>query len=67
MSECPALHITYYGTPVGAHVHKTTYAAMLYTTLCITFLMRANPLLGQVGGEWAPGNIDFLRPQMALV
>ncbi len=34
--------------PMGALVHKTTYAPMNYTALCV--LMRADPLLGQVGG-----------------
>jgi hypothetical protein len=33
-----------------ALVHKTTYAPMIYTALCIMFWMRAYPLLGQVGG-----------------
>jgi hypothetical protein len=42
--------------PVGALVHKTTYAPMIYTVLCI--LMRADPLLGQVGGG------TFLGAQM---
>ncbi len=57
------LHNTYYGTPVGAHVHKTTYAPMLYTALCKTFLMGANPLLGQVGGDWALEISTFLGPK----
>ncbi len=28
--------------------------------------MRAYPLLGQVGGGWAPGILEFFGPQMAL-
>jgi hypothetical protein len=39
--------------PSWALVHKTTYAPMIYTALCIMFWMRAYPLLGQVGGGWA--------------
>ncbi len=31
-------------------MHKTTYAPMIYTALCIMFWMRAYPLRGQVGG-----------------
>jgi hypothetical protein len=45
--------------PLRALVHKTTYAPMIYTALCIMFWMRAYPLLGQVGGGWAPGNLEF--------
>jgi hypothetical protein len=41
--------------PSWALVHKTTYAPMIYTALCIMFWMRAYPLLGRV--FW---------PQMAL-
>jgi hypothetical protein len=37
-----------------ALVHKTTYAPMIYTALCIIFWMRAYPLLGQVGGGLGP-------------
>ncbi len=39
-------------------VHKTTYAPMIYTALCIMFWMRADPLLGQVGGGWV---LEFSR------
>ncbi len=39
--------------PSWALVHKTTYAPIIYTALCIMFWMRAYPLLGQVGGGWA--------------
>jgi hypothetical protein len=34
--------------PSWALVHKTTYAPMIYTALCIMFWMRAYPLRGQV-------------------
>jgi hypothetical protein len=43
-------------------VHKTTYAPMIYTALCIMFWMRAYPLLGQVGGGWALEFSSFLGP-----
>ncbi len=43
-------------------LHKTTYAPMMYTALCIMFWMRAYPLLGQVGGGWAL-EIIFLGPK----
>jgi hypothetical protein len=29
------------------------YAPMIYTAPCVMFLMRADPLRGQVGGGWA--------------
>ncbi len=29
------------------------YASMIYTALNVMFLMRADPLRGQVGGGWA--------------
>ncbi len=32
------------------HVHKTTYGPLIDTGLYVMLLMRANPLLGQVGG-----------------
>ncbi len=58
--------------PVGALVHKTTYAPMIYTALYVMFLMRANPLLGQVGGGWAleispNGSIPFHRPKKVSI
>jgi hypothetical protein len=46
--------------PVGALIHKTTYAPMIYTALYIMFLMGENPLLGQVGGGWALKISTFL-------
>jgi hypothetical protein len=33
-----------------ALVHKTTYAPMIYTALCVCFRCGQHPLLGQVGG-----------------
>jgi hypothetical protein len=38
-------------------VHKTTYAPMIYTALCITWAS---------GRALGPGNLEFLGPQMAL-
>ena len=39
---------------VTAHVKLTIYASMIYTApLYVMFLMRADPLRGQVGGGWA--------------
>jgi hypothetical protein len=43
-------------------VHKTTYAPMIYTALCIMLWMRAYPLLGQVGGGWA---LEISSPRFA--
>ncbi len=49
--------------PSWALVHKTTYAPMFYTALCIMCLMCAYPLLGQVGGGWALEFSSFLGPK----
>ncbi len=49
-----------------ALVHKTTYEPMIYTCLCVMFLMRADTLRGQVGGGLRPGKLEFFGPQMAL-
>jgi len=35
---------------VHAHVHKTTYAQIIYMPLYVMVLMGENALLGQVGG-----------------
>ncbi len=43
-------------------MHKTTYAPMIYTALCIMFWMRAYPLQAQVGGGWALEFKIFLGP-----
>jgi hypothetical protein len=53
-------------SPSWAFVHKTTYAPMIYTALCIMFWVLAYSLLGQVGGGLGPGNLEFFRPQMEL-
>ncbi len=63
------LHPPQYGPwnlPCGLLVHKSTYAPMIYTALCIMFWMRAYPLHGQVGGGWAQEISSFFWPQMAL-
>ncbi len=49
--------------PSWALVHKTTYAPMIYTALCIMFWMRAYPLRGQVGGGWALEFSNFFGPK----
>jgi hypothetical protein len=46
--------------PSWALVHKTTFALMIYTALCIMFWMCAYPLIGQVGGGWALEFSSFL-------
>ncbi len=43
--------------------HKTTYAPMIYTALCIMIWMRAYPFLGQVEGDWALKISIFLCPK----
>ncbi len=48
--------------PSLALVHKTTYAPMIYTALCVMFWMRAYPLHGQVGGGWAMEISSFFSP-----
>jgi hypothetical protein len=48
--------------PLWALVHKTTYAPMIYTALCIMFWMHAYPLIEQVGGGWALEFSSFLAP-----
>jgi hypothetical protein len=35
---------------------------MIYTAPCVMFLMRADPLRGQVGGGLGPGNGEFFGP-----
>jgi hypothetical protein len=49
--------------PSWALVHKTTYAPMIYTALCIMFWMLAYPLLEQVGGGLALEFSSFLGPK----
>jgi hypothetical protein len=53
-------------SPVGAHVHKTTYGPLIDTALYVMLLMRENPFLWQVGGCWALEISTFFGPQMAL-
>ncbi len=48
------------GTTVGAVIHKTIYAPMIYFALYVIFLMRANQLLAQAGGGWALEISTFL-------
>jgi hypothetical protein len=45
------------------HEHKTTYGPVIDTALYAMLLMRANPLLGQVGGDWALEISTFLGPK----
>ncbi len=47
-------------------MHKTTYAPMIYTALCIIFWMCAYPLLGEVGRGLGLGIPKFFGPQMEL-
>jgi hypothetical protein len=51
----------------GARVHKTTYAPMIYTALCIMFWMRVYPLLREVGGGWALEFSSFWAPNGTLL
>jgi hypothetical protein len=44
------------------HVNKTTYGPLIDTALYVMILMRANPLLVQVGGGWALEILAFLGP-----
>ncbi len=46
----------------GLLLHKTNYAPMIYTALCIMFWMHAYPLRGQVVGGWAMEIENFLGP-----
>ncbi len=36
------------------NISYVIYAPMIYTAPCLMFLMRADPLREQVGGDWAP-------------
>jgi hypothetical protein len=49
-------------SPVGAHVHKTTYGSLMDMTLYVMLLMQANPL----HGKWEGVGPSKSRPQMAL-
>jgi hypothetical protein len=52
---------------MGALVHKTTYAPMIYTALYVMLLMRADPLLRQVGGGWPWKSRLFWALEMDLL
>ncbi len=43
-------------------VELAIYGPMIYTAPYVTLLMRANPLRGQVGGDWALEIDTFLGP-----
>ncbi len=45
-------------SPVGAHVHKTTYEPLINTPLYVMLLMQANP-----GEGWALKISTFLGPK----
>ncbi len=45
-----------------SRVHKTTYAPMIYTAQCVMFLMQADTLHGEVGGELALEISSFVGP-----
>jgi hypothetical protein len=49
--------------PVGSHVLKTTYGLLIDTALYVMLLMKANPLLGQVGVESLLICVFFLAPR----
>ncbi len=42
-----------YGYTVRQKLQITIYAPMIYTAPCVMFLMRADTLCGEVGGELA--------------
>jgi hypothetical protein len=46
-----------------ALVHKTTYAPMIYTALCVMLLMWATSISWASGRGSGPGNLDFLGPK----
>jgi hypothetical protein len=69
-SECrPVLHtgsrktknggVTIFAQESGGN-QIAIYAPLIYTTPYVMFLMRADPLRGQVGGGWALENETFL-------
>ncbi len=41
-------------------IHKTTYAQMIYTALCVMLLMRAASITLASGRELGPGNLDAI-------
>jgi hypothetical protein len=54
-------------TSLMGSLHKTTYAPMIYTALCIMFWMRVYPFLGQVGGGRALEISRFLCPKFVRI
>ncbi len=52
-----------YGALDLPRVHKTTYAPVIYTPLCIMFWRRGYTLLGEVGGGWALARCHFTGPK----
>ncbi len=44
-----------------AHVHKTTCGPLIETGLYVMPFVRANPLLGQVRGDWALESLTFFN------
>jgi hypothetical protein len=53
-------------SPSWALVHKTTYAPMIYMSLCVMLLMRAASIAWASGRGLGAGNLRFFGPQMAL-
>ncbi len=47
---------------LDSHVHKTTYAPMIYTAQCVMFLMRADTLRVEVVGGLALEISSFVGP-----
>jgi hypothetical protein len=52
---------------IGAHFFPcfdslANYVPIIYAAPCVMFLMRADPLRGQVGGGWAMEIESFLGP-----
>jgi hypothetical protein len=45
------------------HKNETVGNGNIYIALYVMFLMRADPLLGQVGGGWALEISSFLGPK----
>jgi hypothetical protein len=49
-----------------ALVHKTTYAPIIYWSLCVMLLKQAASITWPSGRGMGPGNLEFFGPQMAL-
>ena len=50
----------------SSHVHKITYAPMIYTAQCVVVLMRANDFTWASGRGVERGNLEFFGPEMTL-